>query len=301
MKTNLLSLEKNFSRITYEPGETTKTLLRNTINGRANCKQGPVIDRKINLSNCTKHPRILEEQELNGRNICLLDPGRMVANVNERKISLQKALLYPIEIKERQRSLPAPVEHIKADVSTRQTSLPNSLNNSNMVAKETSKLIVDKLNNLMFDLETSFTSLTLNTAHIGDPIYESLDSKEDIVPYVLDDYNKFISRKNFSRSLPLKRTRISSDSKLSSLETDNFNCKMLYIDHHSTLCRRLKTLEASYGITLKKQLHFYMKNKMRAMNVAGCTYCMFSFYVSSHMLLSYVCGLCSYIRKKYFM
>ena len=47
---------------------------------------------------------------------------------------------------------------------------------------------------------------------------------------------------------------------------------------HDTLCRRLRTLEASVGITLKKKLHFFVKRKMDSMNVGGCVYCMYAFY-----------------------
>ena len=124
--------------------------------------------------------------------------------------------------------------------------------------------------------------------------------------YVLDNFTQYLYRKyalrskayaaTTTRTKPIKPPRRMSDSRLndyqhryrqtrnsssSSDSADSTGGGMLYnISHHSTLCRRLKTLEASFGSTLKKQLHSVILKRMREMNVAGCVYCLYAFYVS---------------------
>ena len=89
---------------------------------------------------------------------------------------------------------------------------------------------------------------------------------EDAASYLL---NKFV----FSR-------QVSVDSKYFSKNYCDLNLGAggSVAAEHSTMCRRLRGLEASVGITLKKQLHSFVKAKMSSMNVSGCTYCMYAFY-----------------------
>jgi len=201
------------------------------------------------------------------------------------------------------------------------TSTPKNTNENNNVRnfrqKETSQNgstirvnsgeeVVGKLNSLMGDLETSFSSLLKSNPSVSD----SSDNDEAFVEvaaspnerYVLDDFSQFLYRKYAISSKdslkPIKPPRRMSDSRLSdlqrrrrarhnssssstsSLESDG----MLHnISQHSTLCRRLKTLEASFGLTLKKQLQSVILKRMRDMNVSGCVYCLYALYVSIKM------------------
>ena len=135
----------------------------------------------------------------------------------------------------------------------------------------------------------------------SDEIFEKSPDK-----YVLDNFTQYLYRKYALRTAstnatikPIKPPRRMSDSRLNELQhrrqTRNsssssdsgdslggrYDSGMLYnISQHSTLCRRLKTLEASFGSTLKKQLHSVILKRMRDMNVAGCVYCLYALYVS---------------------
>lgn len=146
-------------------------------------------------------------------------------------------------------------------------------------SEDTDVHIIDKLNNLMEVLESSFQTFTPSTDRvsvIGKSGPEFVNGGIQDERYVLDDFSRFMSKKYPSKTMPPRRRRSDSD-----LERSHNSDYMLHtIDQHSTLCRRLKTVEASFGITLKKQLHFFMKKKMKIMNVSGCVYCTYAFYVS---------------------
>lgn len=194
--------------------------------------------------------------------------------------------------------------------------------------------VVVRLNSLMGDLESSFSSFLKSSdvvggsdahhthdvnnnnnsnSHVLDVCDDNNDDDEIFHPspadrYVLDNFTQYLYRKyslrskayaaTTTRTKPIKPPRRMSDSRLndyqhryqqtrnSSSSSDSGDSTsggdMLYnISHHHTLCRRLKTLEASFGSTLKKQLHSVILKRMREMNVAGCVYCLYALYVSS--------------------
>ena len=168
----------------------------------------------------------------------------------------------------------------------RKMSLPIALPDAIMEVKAEPKEehnVVDKLNNLMEELETSFLSLSQPNESsvlldVADLLPDSTNGGIEDERYVLDDFKRYMAKKLASGP----RRRRCSDSSINEMKkVSEFSADMLHtIEHHSTLCRRLKTLEASYGITLKKELHFFVKKKMKLMNVSGCVFCMYAFYVS---------------------
>lgn len=109
------------------------------------------------------------------------------------------------------------------------------------------------------------------------------DAYENQDRYVLEDVTCYLNKSWFSRSLPResKVSKFSCNSlgRLKKFQSsggiDNIHN---HFNEHSSLCRRLRGLEASVGITLRKQLHLFIKKKMKLMNVSGCIYCMYSFY-----------------------
>lgn len=187
--------------------------------------------------------------------------------------------------------------------------------------------VVVRLNSLMGDLESSFSSLLKSSDIVGGDVHLTHDvnnnnndnhvlndeDSDDIFQpspadrYVLDNFTQYLYRKYLLRSKayaatttctkPIKPPRRMSDSRLNDYQHRYWHARnsssssdsgystsgsgMLYnISHHHTLCRRLKTLEASFGSTLKKQLHSVILKRMREMNVAGCVYCLYALYVS---------------------
>lgn len=189
--------------------------------------------------------------------------------------------------------------------------------------------VVVRLNSLMGDLESSFSSflksgdavIDTDAHHLHDvnnnnPVIDVSEDDDEIFQpspadrYVLDNFTQYLYRKyslrskaytstTTTRTKPIKPPRRMSDSRLNdyqhryrqtrnsssssdSGDSTSGSAGMLYnISHHHTLCRRLKTLEASFGSTLKKQLHSVILKRMREMNVAGCVYCLYALYVSS--------------------
>lgn len=164
--------------------------------------------------------------------------------------------------------------------------------------KQRNEEVLGRLDSLMEDLEMSFTSLiktnliddSRNNSSIDSNNNSFDDSMDDAFEclasstpssqrYTLDNYSTFLHRK-FSLD---HKPRRSSDSQLElkNQRRGMSESDMLHnISQHSTLCRRLKTLEASFGVTLKKQLHVVILNKMREMNVSGCVFCLYALYVS---------------------
>ena len=164
--------------------------------------------------------------------------------------------------------------------------------------------VLGRLNSLMDDLETSFSSLLKSNVSLdtdssdaeNDEAFEVATSPSQ--KYVLDNFSQYLYRKYSIRSKdylkPTKPPRRMSDSRLndfhrrqtrnSSSSSDSGEGMLHNISQHSTLCRRLKTLEASFGLTLKKQLHSVILKRMREMNVSGCVYCLYALYVSSSLI-----------------
>lgn len=102
--------------------------------------------------------------------------------------------------------------------------------------------------------------------------------------YMLDDATRYLTKSVFSRHFSTphhnKNGKKCGMAFIKKFPSEGMINSMNFLEEHSTLCRRLKTLEASVGITLKRQLHFFVKRKMAVMNVSGCVYCMYAFYVS---------------------
>lgn len=135
------------------------------------------------------------------------------------------------------------------------------------------KNIISTLDTLLDDLAISYSTLPKKHSQTLQPCSNSNNPKNTPVK----PPRKF----SFGSQSLKRRPRCSSDSKLMKGSSHNNSSNMLHsINEHSTLCRRLKNLEISTGITLEKHLEYIISKKMKTLNLSGCVYCMYSFYVS---------------------
>lgn len=145
-------------------------------------------------------------------------------------------------------------------------------NNTNTVPCRTkngkSKDVVNTLDSLMDDLAYNFSTLEKNSR------------KRNTFANTKGFTARASSLDHYNNENGGHRIRCASDSLLPSFKRKRLFQQVNAIDNHSTLCRRLQVLEASYGITLKRHLHHIVQTKMRELNISGCVYCMYFLYVS---------------------